>query len=238
MAPGLRLLVVCLLAGSWLPAAGAAAPEPPPAPESRVLDEARVFDPGQTQEMSSLLHEAATAGIDFYVLTLSFSGPEPVERVAERHRAAWCRSGFGLVMAYERGSQGLTFSASPGGSMSVSAPELEAIFHRSQAAAAGAENPGDQLLAIVRQLLPELRQKVALQQKLQREHITLEQWIIYGGAAAFLLLAFLFFLCLRRLLHVLKMRRSQPCWFPPVQVASRFGAPYGGGVVAEIDSAP
>ncbi|MGI8602513.1 MAG: TPM domain-containing protein [Verrucomicrobiales bacterium] len=209
----------------------------PATPESHVWDEAHVFSSEQAAKLRTLLHKAQKQHMDIYVATFTFLDGEAIESRAERLKRAWCRLDFGLVLVFERGSSNLTFSALTQEAMPLTVGELEAVFERANVSAAAARTPGERLVALVELLVPMLDEKVALQQRLQRQIISPEQWFIFAGLLTALILLILALVVARRIRQAALARRLPPAFFPTVAVAPRFGGTCGGGVMAEVNLA-
>jgi TPM domain len=206
-----------------------------PAPPNHVLDEALIFSRDQENALGNLLVKASREdGADVYLATFTFIDGETIERRAERLKEAWSRGDFGLVLVHDRSTGNLTFSARTHEAMPITVSELEGLFQEANDAAQTPETPGEKLLALVQTLLPLLKGKVAVQRRLQHETISTQQWWVFGGVAAALILIFFSFVLARGFKRTADAARPVPAFFPTVAVEPRFGGGYGGGSMAEV----
>jgi hypothetical protein len=200
-------------------------------PASLILDETRLFDEQGAAQTSAELKKAKTdLGLLVYV-----AGYPYLEHGAVRDRALaladhWCGANPGLVIVFNRGDGQAGIAASDG--LWRRYPPDEAV----------------EVLAAVTRLLadtklaPEGRVKNAVQLTLQRmaelestrrareqpmthSETKLAEWF----AAALMVLGVLAWLAL--LLWRRHEARRQPLFFPEVNVGTRLGAPFGGGVI-------
>ncbi|MEZ5326088.1 MAG: hypothetical protein R3F19_13640 [Verrucomicrobiales bacterium] len=78
----------------------------PPAPESQILDDGRVFShaPGELAQLAKYLKELKqNSGIEIFVAMYGFLDGETVEERANRLREAWANRNTGVVVVYESG---------------------------------------------------------------------------------------------------------------------------------------
>ncbi len=87
----------------------------PPLPVSGLLDEANVFGPAESEQLTADLEDfRKRIGIPLYVVTANYIFGGTLEEFGERMATESLQGRSGIVMLYERGSGQLNYSATPG----------------------------------------------------------------------------------------------------------------------------
>ena len=103
-------LGLCLGLASMLDAAG----EPPPAPSSFVLDDARLFNAGAVERMSlALLEMQRSTGVSVYVATWSYLETDGTRNRAQQLVKLWLNGKPGVILIFNRGNGQSGVVASP-----------------------------------------------------------------------------------------------------------------------------
>ncbi len=209
-----------------------------PAPESRILDEARVFDPERKRVLAeSLANVSAEQGVEIYVAAYSFLLGETIDARATRLKRAWVTGPRGVIVVYVRSTEQITFAASEDFVDFLPREDLMQVFTFAAARARGF--PGQELTHPERIEIACTNLASALATRLTERKDGLWR---YQRQIAFFLVAFALILLALTLFgwtlyrwH-LKTEKSAAefYYFPPVQVGTRFGANFGGGSLAEI----
>jgi hypothetical protein len=236
-----RLTGRVLLAVGLLLAAARAfgdGPRVPAAPADGLHDDASVLDPAQRAAAAQSVAEARSAGVDLYVAVYSVLIGETIEQRAERLKAAWCPDGNGLIVVADTASNQCTYLSHVDEAEWISTAELQRIFADSGAAAAtlAPDAPSaEKILAVIGTLGPRLRDAMLKHRELTRHRVSPSAWWVFGGVTvsvfAFLALGAL---AIRWFRHRQRATTLTPLYFPTVAVGERFGAPFGGGVIAEV----
>lgn len=209
-----------------------------PAPASRILDEARVFDAERKQALADSLAEvSADQGVEIYVAAYSFLLGETIDARASRLKSAWVTSPRGVVVVYVRSTEQITFAASEDFVDFLPREDLMQVFTFAAARARGF--PGQELTHPERIEIACTNLASALATRLTERADGLWK---YQRQIAFFLVAFALILLALTLFgwtlyrwHLKSERTAAEFYyFPPVQVGARFGASFGGGSLAEI----
>jgi|GEM_PF-3358972 len=222
-----------------LAAAGASAQGPPvPAsPPDGLHDDSRVLSAPQRAAAVRAVASARAAGVDLYVAIYGFIMGETIENRAERLKEAWCPNGASLLVVADISTNQCTYLSHVSETEWLSTTELQRIFTESSAIAAATEGTesGDKILSVIENLAPRLSAAMEKHRELTRYRISPRAWRVFTAVAlaalALLLLSALARWCFHRL------RRAAtpvPAYFPTVAVGERFGAAFGGGVIAEV----
>lgn len=234
----LALLALCGFM-AVAPAAAELAPVPP-APADGLYDDSSVFDATQRATAVRAVAQARAAGINLHVAIYRFMLGETIEQRAERLKAAWCPDQDGLLVVADTSTNQCTYLSDGSDTEWLSTTELHRIFTEASTIAAATEGTtSDKILVVIENLAPRLRAAMAQHRALTRHQISPGVWWIVSGMAA----TSLFFLLIASSVRWIIKRSRQsaspaPSYFPAVQVAERFGAPFGGGVIAEITYQP
>ena len=221
----LLMLELCSQFGSALPTE---------APSSPVNDETRLFDEAQTRDLNTRLNEVhAKLGVRFYIAAVTFANDKSARDTAARLAKAWAKGEATLVLAHDRGKEQSSVAVSPEfwarypADAVVQIADLAAGPLRRQDITAG-----DKLLDAVNAVVPRLtvlerarRQRV---QSLTRSELRLGL-AMSGTLTVLMVLGALVIGIYRRR----EISNAQTHFFPVVEVSSRLGAPYGGGVLGE-----
>lgn len=216
--------------------AGAGARAQGPAPADGILDETRALSAASRQQLAEALRQFRTdLKCEAWVTASSFMpAGASARQQARTARRAWSGERAAVLMAYDRATNSGGLSFSPDLWQRYPAAELVETMQDARRLLS------DQTLALDERLMlaahgwmGRLRalETVRLQQSLliQRDEKRLAL-IVAGLLGAFA--------CVAAVLGLLARRRdasaAQHFHFPEVQVSQRFGAPYGGGVTAEL----
>lgn len=219
----------------WLLLAGLASAQTAP-PAGGILDETRALTPGALQQLSedlALFREDLKC--EAWVMALSFV-PTGVNlrRHAQMTRRTWDGGQPAVLMAYDRASNASAISFSPALWQRYPAAELVEVMQESNRLFSnGTLTLDERIVAAARTWMERLRgmertrlrQSLLLQQDEKRMAVVTAS--ILGG------LAFA-----GAVLGLISRRRNTSAerrfYFPEVEVGMRLGAPYGGGVTAEL----
>jgi len=216
------------------------APAVPPAPADGLYDDTRVLNETQRERAVKAIAVAREAGVDLFVAVYSFIVCETIEPRAERLKAAWCPEGAGLLVVADTSTNQCTYLSHVAESEWLNTVELQGIFTDASAIAAAAEGTSaDKVTIVIESLGPRLSQAMARQSKLGRHSVDPRVWWVFGSVTAGSLTLVGSLLWLRRRLGARRVAvTGQALYFPTVCVAERFGGPFGGGVIAEINFGP
>lgn len=235
-----RLLPPFLAAAMvWVVLSGAGLgqqPAFPPPGEDGIVDETRALSaPARRQLAEELRQFRADLKCEAWVTATSFTTAGiSVRRQAQMNRRAWDRGQPAVLMAYDRASNSSGLSFSSQFWQNYSAAELVEIMQEASRLLADDKVAlEDRMLLATRSWMDRLRafETVRLRQTLllQRDEKRLAATTTVSLGC--LALAGV-------VLGLLSRRRSDSAqeqfFLPEVQVAARFGAPYGGGVTAEL----
>ncbi len=228
--------------GIWvlLAATASAAIETVPAPADGIYDDTRALGDASRQALAEEIRALATSlKCDVWLTATSFStGGLTPRRQAQATRVRWSGDKPAILLAYDRATNVMAFSFSP---------ELWNRYPASSLATLGLETNRtiantqltleERLTTIVHQFAKQLREleTVRLKQsvwfpKEERGSTLLLVAVLLGGA----LLAAILGLISRARSH----SSGEQLLFPDVTVSTRFGAPFGGGHIAEIRTQP
>jgi hypothetical protein len=223
-----RVLLACALAEP---------PPVPPAPADGLYDDASVLSEAQRASAVKAVAMARAAGVNLHVALYAYIVGESIEQRAERLKEAWCPDGAGLLVVADTSTNQCTYLSHVAETEWLSTTELQRIFTESSNLAAAAEGTSsDKVLVVIENLAPRLSEAMARHEQLTRHRISPRVWWIFGGVTlASLVLAAL--AGLARWWHHRHRRASAPAphYFPSVAVGERFGGPFGGGVIAEVN---
>lgn len=228
------------LAASLALALPAVAEDLPAAPASGLRDDTRALSEQRQAELAGDIATFRTdLGADLWFTAGTFlpSG-ETVRSHARLLRQHWSPQREAVLLAYDRASDSLGVSLSPGLWQRYPTAELNALPQRLAPLMMAKGQPlEDRLTQSLRLIATTLRQlekqhRIA-QGPLSPAHLQLGRAYAIGLAAGAGLLALLGILSRRREVHA-----AWQLHFPSVQVGLRFGAPHGGGVLAEKATRP
>ncbi|MFN7562454.1 MAG: hypothetical protein ACK5TH_11795 [Prosthecobacter sp.] len=228
--------------GIWalLATAASAAIETVPAPADGIYDDTRALSDTSRQALAQEIRALATdLKCDVWLTATSFStGGLTPRRQAQATRIRWSGDKPAILLAYDRATNVMAFSFSP---------DLWARYPATSLATTGLEanrtiantqlTLEERLTTIVHQFAKQLREleTVRLKQsvwfpKEERSSTLVLVGLLIGGA----ILAALLGLISRARSH----SSGEQLLFPDVTVSTRFGAPFGGGHIAEVRTQP
>ena len=228
--------------GIWalLATAASAAIETVPAPADGIYDDTRALSDTSRQTLAQEIRALATdLKCDVWLTATSFStGGLTPRRQAQATRIRWSGDKPAILLAYDRATNVMAFSFSP---------DLWARYPATSLATTGLEanrtiantqlTLEERLTNIVHQFAKQLREleTVRLKQsvwfpKEERSSTLVLVGLLIGGA----ILAALLGLISRARSH----SSGEQLLFPDVTVSTRFGAPFGGGHIAEVRTQP
>ncbi|WP_395737489.1 hypothetical protein [Prosthecobacter sp.] len=230
-------LLVPSIAGIWLAAlAGGGLAHATPPPEDGIFDDTRALTPETrrqlAEELGKFRHDLKC---DAWITATSFtSAGMTLRRQAQITRREWSGTRPAVLMAYDRASKGSAMSFAPEFWDRYPAAELVEIMQETRRILLDPKLTLDERMAMAtRAWVDRLRglERVRLKQSLwlqrgEKKFAMTVPAILAGGAV---FAAMLGFISRRR-----SARAGRRFFFPDVQVGMRFGAPYGGGVTAEI----
>ena len=231
-----KILGICgLVATSAL-----AAIDSVPAPADGIYDDTRAFSDASRQALAQEIRGLATdLKCDVWLTATSFStGGLTPRRQAQATRIRWSGDKPALLLAYDRATNAMAFSFSPDLWARYPATSLATIGLEANRAIADTKlTLEERLTTIVHQVAKRLREleTVRLKQsvwfpKEERLSTMLLIGVLVGGA----LLAAILGMISRARSHA----SGEQLLFPDVTVSTRFGAPFGGGLIAEIRTQP
>jgi hypothetical protein len=223
-----------------LTTAASAAIDSVPAPPDGIYDDTRALSDTARQALAQDLRSLATdLKCDVWLTATSFStGGLTPRRQAQVTRLRWSGDKAAMLLGYDRAANTLAYSLSP---------ELWDRYPSATLATLGLETNRtiantqltleERLTTIVHQVAKQMREleTVRLKQsvwfpKEERRSTLLLIALLLGGAI------------LAAILGLLSRARShaggEQLTFPEVTVSTRFGAPFGGGLIAEIRTQP
>ena len=207
----------------------------PPAPASRVMDETGMLGEEQRLALSGLLQKAHREhGLDACLAIYSFVAPDDIESRAWRLKQAWTKPPLGLVMVYERGSGRVLASLNCEARDLPAMHDVRGILDKAYEVGRSKTDPTEGLVAMVHQLLPPLSAKADMLIADRKLRIDREQWQLFACAVALLAAGVIVAALIRGVGKRIQAAGRSPAFFPTVSVAPRFGAPFGGGTMAEL----
>lgn len=231
--------LVSTTAAAWLLLAGLTCGQTAP-PADGILDETRALTPEAHRQLAGdlrLFREDLKC--EAWIIATSFV---PTGVSLRRHalmtRQAWDGGQPAVLMAYDRASNSSGISFSPAMWQRYPAAELVDIMQESaRMFSDGTLTLDERIMAAAGIWMERLR---ALERTRLKQTLLLQQDEKRLAAAAAAMLGMLAFAA--AVLGLISRRRDSRAerrfYFPEVQVAMRLGAPYGGGVTAEVKTAP
>ena len=228
--------------GCWLCAGfnGAAQAALPDAPAGHVLDMARALPVEAVTTLSVEVEKfRAETGCEFWLFATSFVEPGAnIRGRAKELRRAWSPTGKAVLLGYDRSTASYTATLSPELWAAYSTPQVVQMLQDVGGLIGKEQDPLDQRLIAASNLV---MQRLAAMQKVRvvQNQLWPRQEVMLAGALLTVLI------CGGILARILSARRrvreayeSEVFYFPDVEVATRFGAPFGGGVIAELGVPP
>ncbi|MCF7786998.1 MAG: hypothetical protein K9N47_12805 [Prosthecobacter sp.] len=230
-----RRLLFPVYAGVWLAVAGWGLAQSAP-PADGIQDDTRAIT-AETHRMlaAELKQFSQDLKCDAWIQATSFMPAGlTVRRQAQITRREWSATRPAVLMAYDRASNSNAMSFSPDFWERYPAADLVEIMQETRRIQADTKLALDERLAMAtRYWIDRLRsmESVRLRQSLwlqrgEKQFALVIPALLAGGAVV---LALLGFISRRR-----SSRADRRFLFPEVQVGTRFGAAYGGGVTSEI----
>ena len=247
---GLLLLLWSLLGAFAVPFAaadeGVSATDPLPgsmftrdpieaAPPDFVLDKARLFSEAERSQLSARLQAFRSAhdGVTVYVVAYSVLIGESIHERAVRLKDAWLADQRGVVLAYQRGTERMTFSSTADPENYVRRSELEHLFANAYARAAEQSRGSSRVIAAAEQLIADLPGAIETQREsnvaTKSETNSFVAWALAGLSLLTIAGMFVF--------HFLRQGQvvvTTSYKLPTIRVAERLGAGYSGGHHAEM----
>lgn len=226
---------MCVFAFSATSGAAEPASVPPP-PAGFILDEARALpDDAQAAISAEIATFRQATGCQLWLVTTTYLGDGSTLR--DRSLAlsrAWMASGDGVVLSYDRASDSHVVSPSDSLWRVYPTPSLIEAFRDAGAIVQDKKAPLDlRLISGVRMLMTRITEA----EKMRQTHNQLLPGRDRGAAIVFLALLIAAALGSALTLALLRRRDADNAiryFFPQADGALRFGAPYGGGVIAEL----
>ena len=218
----------------------------PGAPESRVLDQGRIFTDEEEAELSTELKAfSEKTGIDLYVAGYSFLLGETIDDRITRLVNAWDNDDDRetVVLLYTRSNESLAGAGSPSITQRLSTMKFNECINAGLVAAKeinGAPNGSDpddagRILAATTALTGAIEYELERQTFLDRLH---RRGFLLWGAVVIGTICIGSGLWLLILKHFENRRRVQRqfYYFPTLPVGERLGAPFGGGNAYVLNS--
>ena len=225
-----------LLAFAWISGFTCAAePAPlPRAPEGFILDEARALPEEAQAALSAEMRKFREAtGCGLWVITSTYQSGTSLRDHVNALVHAWIPSGDGIVLAYDRASDSHAMSPTDSLWRKYPTPTLVEAFRETGSLVQ------DKKPALVQRLTGSIRLLMA--RITEAEQLRVRQNQLLPGHDLWAAIAFLVLLvcgasCCALIIATLRKRDAANAiryFFPQAEGAMRFGAPYGGGVIAE-----
>lgn len=212
----------------------------PAAPAGFILDEARALpDDAQAALSAEIAQFSKATGCQLWLVTTTYLSDGSTLRdrsLALSH--AWISSGHGFVLSYDRATDSHVLSPSDSLWQVYPTPALIEAFREAGAIIQDKKPPLDlRLISGVRTLMKRLSEA---EQQRQMHNQLLPGRDLWAAMVFFVLLvgaalaSAIVFATLRRR----DADNAVRYFFPQADGALRFGAPYGGGVIAEVSVSP
>lgn len=251
--PTARGIVMVLSLGmAWLNAQEIVAPNPlkppspavfeemPAAPKDGIMDNAEIFSPEQHRALAAKIGNFHKSD-DFHVFvaTYTFVYGEEARQRAWRLGRKWLEGKQGAVVAFDKGGGG----ASPAIGLiwqqddqrSLQDRTIQGILEAASKAAnqVSAEKPADQVTAAVDGIMEGFG-RVRPILEAGRRAARIRQYMILGGVLGTMFLSLGVLTMVRRWQSRAAKRDAESYLFPHVEIAPRYDAPFGGGVVVQM----
>lgn len=210
------------------------AAQTPAAPDSLVHDDTRFFGETQAKNLSARLMEARQKlGVPVYVAAMTYASDKSARETAGRLAASWAKGQATVVIVRDRGKaqSGVAVSREfweryPADEVVRLGEGVAALLVRQETTAE--QNVSDAVLALIPRLSKMESARVKRAQNFTRQEMRLGAAM--GAGLVVLLMVGLIALKVSR--HR-EASRAKQYLFPEVEVASRLGAPFGGGTIGE-----
>ncbi|MCB1099501.1 MAG: TPM domain-containing protein [Verrucomicrobiae bacterium] len=208
----------------------------PPAPESQILDDGRVFShaPGELAQLAKYLKELKqNSGIEIFVAMYGFLDGETVEERANRLREAWANRNTGVVVVYESGGEGMSFVATDEIDAVLTRHDINTILQQAGQAAQEQKGAENQIQAAVHTLAESLVSKLD-RRKAANALTSKKRILVVSTTLACVVLITLIGLLVTRFINRAERKDKEFYYFPNARVGTRYGAAFSGGTGAEI----
>ena len=214
--------------------------EMPPAPKDGIMDNAEIFNPEQHKALAAKIGTCLKSD-DFHVFvaTYTFVYGEEARQRAWRLGKKWLEGKQGAVVVFDKGGGG----TSPAIGMIWQQDDQRSLQNRtiqgileaaSEAANKGATGkPTDQVNAAVEEIISGFGRVRPILEAARRATRN-RQYMILGGVLGTMFLSLGVLTLVRRLQARASKRNSESYLFPHVEIAPRYDAPFGGGVVVQM----
>lgn len=201
-----------------------------------VRDEARILPDDQRAALDEALRTfRKSTGCSLFVVTATYVSGKSIRDHAEELSNTWMPDGLGMVLACDRSSSSHAIVPTKAMWRTYPTPGLVEAFREAAAILQDDQQPLAERLTRSSKTL--MKRISALDRQLRRQ-----SQMLVPGRERWLGLAFLGFLITGAmvaavLIAIIRRRdaaKSVQHLFPVVEIAPRFGAPHGGGVIAEI----
>lgn len=206
----------------------------PARPASRLFDDARILTPEEGAVIIAMLAEAyARDGLDVYVVASTFVFGETIEARTHRLAEAWVEKPEGFVLLYLRGEQTMTISTPDYDEPFLSQQVLKQLYENAVREAAATDTAPQRIRVALDDMLAGTREALVEKARMDRVFNPEVLRMLAFFVPALILIAGAGW-ALARLFTRFDKRQDTQLVFPPIPVPQRFGAPFGGGVCAEI----
>ncbi|MBP7948518.1 MAG: TPM domain-containing protein [Verrucomicrobiales bacterium] len=219
-------------------AAGEARDVIPAAPAGQLLDEAGLFQEAERGELEAKLRAFRDEGFAVYAATFTFIYGEDANQRAIRLADKWINGRNGAVLVYNKSAgenaAPLGIACAQEGARPFSTEMLLEVAHRAAAAANAATEPREKVRSGTLALVTELQKLRPLLTE-SRWMLSATQLKIAGMVLGAMGASLLLLLLARRFQKASEQRTGEVLLFPEIEVAQRYGAPFGGGVVVQME---
>ena len=229
-------VALLLVSGTILGGAPASGqPSLPAAPIDFVLDEARGIPDKSKAALSDELRRFREAtGCSLYVVSTTFLSGKTVRDHATALSDIWLPSGQGIVLAYDRATDSHAIAPTQAMWKTYPTPALVEAFREAGTMLQEKGVPLEKRLTDGSNLLMKRINEAEQQRRLHNQLLPgLDLW---AALVFFVLLVVGTAICGLIIAHLRERDAANAIryFFPQAHVAMRFGAPYGGGVIAEV----
>lgn len=215
----------------------------PEAPPDGILDAAQAFTPEQRKDLSQkLLAFRKSHEFQIYIATYTFVYGEDANQRADRLGNKWLKKQQGAVIVFDKGGKGAAPSlgmAWQDEDIGVPQPTILGMFLgvKSTFEAKPINRPNEGLIAAADELMAGYA-RIRPIIETSRRNDRINQLKILGGVIGVMLLSLMVITFAQRFQRKMEKRDAESYLFPHVEIAPRYGAPYGGGVVVQMHYGP
>lgn len=214
--------------------------EMPPAPKDGIMDNAEIFRPEQHLALAAKIENFRKSD-DFYVFvaTYTFVYGEEARQRAWRLGRKWLEGKQGAVVVFDKGGGGTSPAIGliwqQDDQRSLQDRTIQGILEAASEAAnqVAAEKPTDQVTAAVDGIMEGFG-RVRPVLEAGRRAVRTRQYMILGGVLSTMFLSLGVLTMVRRFQSRAARRDAESYLFPHVEIAPRYDAPFGGGVVVQM----